>query len=69
MNTGLLLAGIIIIIILLIKYNKNNEYYVEKVPKYLYLKNYEGYQYQNKKAGCQPYGDRTSDVFSSFFTS
>lgn len=78
MNTRLLIAIIIIIfIVFACTYRKNNEYYNDYyneyyddcVPKYLYFNKYTGSQYHNKKRGCQPYGDRTIDVFSAFFMS
>ena len=70
MNTGLLLAIIIIIIVVFACVSsKNNEHYEECLPKYLYFDKYTGSQYQNKRNGCQPYGDRTEDIFSAFFMS
>ena len=69
MNTGLLLAIIIIIVVCAYVSSKNNEHYEECLPKYLCFDKYTGSQYQNKKKGCQPYGDRTSDIFSAFFMS
>jgi hypothetical protein len=70
MNIGLLLAIIIIIIVVFVCASKNNEHYDEKlIPKYLCFDKYTGHQYQNKKKGCQPYGDRTSDIFSAIFMS
>ena len=69
MNTGLLLAIIIIIIIVFACASKNNEHYEKCLPKYLYFDKYTGHQYQNKKKGCQPYGDRTNDIFNAFFMS
>ena len=71
MNTGLLLAIIIIIIVVFACVSsKNNEHYDEKlIPKYLCFDKHTESQYQNKKKGCQPYGDRTEDIFSAFFMS
>lgn len=70
MNIGLLLAIVIIIIIVFACASKNNENYDDKlIPQYLYFDKYTGAQYQNKKKGCQPYGDRTEDIFSAFFMS
>jgi hypothetical protein len=70
MNTGLLLAIIIIIIVVFAWASvKNNESYNEHIPKYLNFNKHTRSQYQNKKKGCQPYGDRTEDIFSAFFSS